>query len=478
MGRPNSGEVTERPWKDGNTITFGARLYAYGRRHRLVFGTNLQGWNLTRAEIELESILQQVERGTWAPPEKKTSVKPAHDARPDGHQLFGAFARSFVEDKKHRGLDEDTVEDLEWRLGYLVGELGPLELLEIDVARVDALRNDLARRSEVIRKAAKRGKPLMETVRRKDGKSYERRKRPLANSSINKILMLLSQIMQRALDYGYVERNPVKIGERAERFMPAERTTKSFLEVDEFLALLDAAGELDGAKRLDQRSGRRGALVALGLAGFRISELCDLRCSQVDLARARFKLTDAKTAKGVREVEMTLWTRDELLNHKQQRLQDGFPMGPTNHFFGTSRGTRRDPDRFRDRVLERSVTLANEKRSEQGLPTLPRITPHSLRRTWAMFAAQAGRDPHWISDQIGHASAAFTLEVYQQTRNRRPTAKERQMIWELMRFADEPAECPLVRGRTDDETQEFRPINRPTAKSDVSASTDKPAAPA
>jgi hypothetical protein len=30
-----------------------ARLYAYGRRHRLVFGTNTQGWNDVRAEIEL-----------------------------------------------------------------------------------------------------------------------------------------------------------------------------------------------------------------------------------------------------------------------------------------------------------------------------------------------------------------------------------------------------------------------------------------
>jgi len=472
MARPNSGEVTERPWKDGKTVTFGARLYAYGSRHRLVFGTNAQGWNPTRAAIELESILQQVERGTWVPPEKKTSVKAVREARPDGHQLFGPFARSVVEDKKNRGLDEDTVEDLDWRLGYLEAELGRLELLEIDVARVDALRNGLAQRSQVIRKAASRGKPLMETVMGRDGKPYKRRKRPLANSSINKILMLLSQIMQRAVDYEYIERNPVKIGERAERFMPAERTTKSFLEVDEFLALLDAAGELDRAKRLDQRSGRRGALVALGLAGFRIAELCDLRCAQVDLARARFKLRDAKTPKGVREVEMTLWTRDELLHHKQQRIQDEFPMGPTNHFFGTSRGTRRDPDRFRDRVLQRSVALASKNRSEQGLPALPRITPHSLRRTWAMFAAQAGRDPHWISDQIGHASAAFTLEVYQQTRNRRPTAKERQAIWELMRFADEPAECPLVRGRADDEEQEFRPINRPMDKSDASATPD------
>jgi integrase len=274
--------------------------------------------------------------------------------------------------------------------------------------------------------------------------------------------MLLSQIMQRAVDYGYIERNPVKVGEHAERFMPVPKTAKTFLEVDEFLSLLEAAGELDRAKRRDQRSGRRGALATLGLGAFRISELCDLLCSQVDLARARFKVNDAKTEKGVREVEMTLWNRDELLAHREQRLRDGFPMEPSDHFFGTLTGGRRDPDRFRDRVLARAVKRANGNRAKQGLPALPPITPHSLRRTWAMFAAQAGRDPHWIADQIGHTSAAFTLQVYQQTRNRRLTDKERQAIWELMRFADEPSECPFTRQITRSADGEFRPINRPT----------------
>ena len=94
MARPNAGQVTERPWKDGKTVTFGARLYAYGRRHRLVFGTNAQGWNRTRAEIELEDIQQQVDRGTWVPPEKKTTVTPTRAARPDGHQPFGPFAQA------------------------------------------------------------------------------------------------------------------------------------------------------------------------------------------------------------------------------------------------------------------------------------------------------------------------------------------------------------------------------------------------
>jgi hypothetical protein len=112
-------------------------------------------------------------------------------------------------------------------------------------------------------------------------------------------------------------------------------------------------------------------------------------------------------------------------------------------------------------VLARSARLANERRAEQGLPSLPKITPHSLRRTWAMLAAQAGRDPHWIADQIGHTSAAFTLQVYQQTRNRRLTDRERQAIWELMRFADEPAECPFTRQVTRTNDPEFGPMSGP-----------------
>ncbi len=448
MARPSSGEVTERRWAGGQTITYGARVRAYGRRHRLTFGTDSQGWSRTRAEIALEGILQKIERGTWTPPERRGSAAPSQDSGTGGRQLFGAFARKVVDAKRAHGLDADTMAGLDWRLGYLVGEFGRMELGEIDVARVDCFRDDLAERSRIIRDAARRGKPIKQRVTPKTGEPYSRRKGSLSNGSINEILTLLSQILQRAVDYGYIERNPVRVGERKDRFLPAVRPRRTFLEVDEFLALLDAAAELDREARRDYRVGRRAAIAALGLAGFRISELCGLRGAQVDLARARFKLADAKTEKGVREVEMTLWLRDELVAHREQRTADGFPTGPEDYFFGTRSGGPRDPDRFRDRLLARAVARANEKRQDGGLPELAKITPHSLRRTWAMLAAQAGRDPHWISDQIGHTSAAFTLQIYQQTRNRRLSDRERQSIWELMRFADEPTECPLTRQLT------------------------------
>ena len=160
-------------------------------------------------------------------------------------------------------------------------------------------------------------------------------------------------------------------------------------------------------------------VASLGLAGLRISELMDLRSRQVDLIRGRFKLADAKTEAGVREVEITLYLRDELLEHAMDRRARGLPHEPSDHFFGTSTGHRRDPDRFRDRILARAVERANANRAQNGLPPLPEITPHSLRRTWATFAAMIGRDPKWIAAQIGHVSPAFTFSVYQQVATRR-----------------------------------------------------------
>lgn len=58
MSRPNTGHVFEKPWADGETITYGARVRAYGRYEKVTFGTSKQGWNRQRAELETEKIQQ------------------------------------------------------------------------------------------------------------------------------------------------------------------------------------------------------------------------------------------------------------------------------------------------------------------------------------------------------------------------------------------------------------------------------------
>jgi hypothetical protein len=40
MPRPTVGHVVQRPWADGATISFGAKVRAYGRYEKVTFGTN------------------------------------------------------------------------------------------------------------------------------------------------------------------------------------------------------------------------------------------------------------------------------------------------------------------------------------------------------------------------------------------------------------------------------------------------------
>jgi integrase len=440
MPRPRTGQIIEEPWADGDTISFVARVYAYGRREYVTFGTDKQGWNVQRAELELERVVQQIERGTWVPPRLRAKEDRSAAAMAQlgvkVDESFRVFAHRWWSSKR-LSIGENTVNDYEWRLAALQRFFGRFALSEIDVALVDRFRDELRQQAETLRVAAERGKPLIETVTDRRGRTFERRRRPLSNTSINAMIGLLGQILQQAVDYELIARNPVRVGGRSSRFLPRTKASRTFLEIDEFHALLDAAGALDAEAREEYKGlGRRAMVAALGLGGFRISELLDLRGAHVDLARSRFKLPDAKTEAGVREVEMTLYLRDELLAYGMDRKRRGLPSGDNDFFFGTATGKRRDRNRFRDRILCRAVDRANADRAKNGLRALPPITPHSLRRTWATFAAIAGRHPKWIAAQIGHANPVLTFQVYEQVATRRYLDEE--AVWNVMRFADEP----------------------------------------
>jgi integrase len=456
--------------------------------------------------LELEKILQQVERGTWVPPRLEPSQdRAAATLAQLGVRLeesFNVFAKRWWNSKRLR-VEPATVNDYQWRLDYLRRFFGRYKLGEIDVALVDRFRDELLEQSETIRAAAARKRPMTETVTDRSGHTYQRRRRPLSNTSINAMIKLLGQILQQAVDYELIARNPVRVGERGQRFLPRVKPNRTFLEIDEFQALLDAARQLDSepvseigtkvremkargltttqiARKIDRTTqavcyhlarsepvplgGRRAIVAALGLAGFRISELGGLLVWQVDLARGRFKIVDAKTEKGVREVEMTLYLRDVLLEYVADRVAAGAPAGPNDHFFGGASGRRRSEARLRSGVLDLSVRRANVARTKAGLADLPEITPHSLRRTWATFAALAGRDQNWIADQIGHTTPHFTFSVYEQVHRRRYV--DEQAIWELMRFADEPSERHATRQTTRVSRSSLRPLNRPTAQND------------
>jgi hypothetical protein len=111
MARASTGGVFEKLWADGETISYVARVRAYGGREKVTLGTNKQGWNRLRAELETEKILQQIERGTWVPPRLEPRADRLEDAmaqlgvRVD--ETFRVFANRWWKSKQLR-IDEST----------------------------------------------------------------------------------------------------------------------------------------------------------------------------------------------------------------------------------------------------------------------------------------------------------------------------------------------------------------------------------
>src|SRR5215211_2880127 len=83
---------------------------------------------------------------------------------------------------------------------------------------------------------------------------------------------------------------------------------------------------------------------------------------------------------------------------------------------------------------------AGQQDAREGRPHAApgEVTPHTLRRTFASLALAAGRDPRWVMGQLGHTDARLTLNLYAQVMQRHRV--DQALIWQLMRFPDEPEE--------------------------------------
>jgi hypothetical protein len=143
-------------------------------------GTPAEGWTRERAEEALRHTLSDVERGLWQPPVK-------HIEQPAGVPSFHRFASDWLAGhaveggRRGGGLTEASKADLEWRLSnHLLRWFGLRRLDEITVEHVDRFR----------------------LAKVREGR--------LSPSSINKLLTTLAAILEVAVEYGYIERNPAK----------------------------------------------------------------------------------------------------------------------------------------------------------------------------------------------------------------------------------------------------------------------------
>lgn len=433
MPRRATGTIAPHEWADGRTVTFRLKVRTDGSRYTITLGTNHEGWSTERAQVELEQIMRKIERGTWEPP---TTADAAPTNELNQQESVRVTAYRWWQRRKSE-LASNTELDYKWRLDHALRHLGSEITAELDARRVDDFRQQLVGRG-------------------------------LSPRSVNMVLDLLAQILDDAVEYGLLDANPAR-GKR--RRMKVPKSSRTFLEPDMVVDLLDVAGAWERALPAHQRYGRRAFLATLCLAGPRISELIESPRGRLDLHTGQLVL-GKKTEAGIeRTLELSTFLLDEVRGHLAAvpaHLRDAH--GAALPIFPTRTGGHLNPSNVRNRLLNGTpghgtrkptqgvVQRVNEKRAAEGRMLLPtRVTPHTLRRTFASLCFFAGRDLRWVMGQLGHDDPRMTLAVYAQCMKR--SQIDEALIWELTRFPNEAEN----RGREGS----FGPTNGPTRPSRV-----------
>jgi Phage integrase family len=117
----------------------------------------------------------------------------------------------------------------------------------------------------------------------------------------------------------------------------------------------------------------------------------------------------------VRVVEVSPDLAEVVSEHLAELQRRGASTTPNDYLIQNSRGGRVSRQRVAQIVGE-AAAQASLEIAEKGLPPLPQVTPHTLRRTIALLANDF--DVKWVMDQVGHADSTMTMDVYAQLQQR------------------------------------------------------------
>ncbi|MAB80730.1 MAG: hypothetical protein CMJ89_15380 [Planctomycetes bacterium] len=182
----------------------------------------------------------------------------------------------------------------------------------------------------------------------------------------------------------------------------------------------ELAAFLREAKAVDQESGDKvgqyPVWLALAATGARWGETVALRWADVDTSRNElfFRGEAAKSGRD-RRVPIPKTLLDELLALRRMHhdLLGRLPAGSDLVFLnpGAMPWTQRNRNDAQKRFRELLCRAAIERENERG-----RLTPHSLRHTFATHCAIYGVPMAHCQQMLGHSTIALTAEIYTHVR--------------------------------------------------------------
>jgi integrase/DNA-directed RNA polymerase subunit RPC12/RpoP len=269
------------------------------------------------------------------------------------------------------------VQHVRWHIAPYLGEL-PLQSLT--GAQINALYAILARRG------------------RRSGEAG------LSAQTIRHVHAVLHRALRDAVRWGLISRNPIESADPPRVSSAREMHTWNPEQLEAFLTFTEA----DRLHALWQ---------LLALTGMRRGEACGLRWSDCDLEQGRIAVcralvpvartvlvTEPKTARGRRSIALDERTVAVLRAHAGRQTAErtaATKWSETGLVF-TGKDGRALPPNSVSRCFVRAVKKAR----------LPEIRLHDLRHTHATLALRAGIHPKVVSERLGHATVAITLDTY------------------------------------------------------------------
>jgi integrase len=226
----------------------------------------------------------------------------------------------------------------------------------------------------------------------------------MAPKTVQNIHAILHRALKDALRWGYVARN-VADAVDAPKGLPAERQVWTPEQLRAFLTHV-REDRLYAAWLLVATTGLRRA----ELAGLRWVDV-DFEAGRVSPRRPRVVVdyavveSDAKTPKGRRSLALDPVTLATLKAHQVRQAAEKTIVGPgyqdSGLVFTMPDGSPIHPQRISAWFLQHTRAAG-----------LPRIRLHDVRHSYATAALAAGIPPKVISQRLGHATIAITMDTY------------------------------------------------------------------
>lgn len=330
---------------------------------KLVEGTHKQAQNALGRETTA------VEEGSYVAPAKQT---------------LGDYLRGWLKDVKALEVTEATLKAHTTRItNDVIANLGGLKLDKVTPQKIQALYGKL-------------------------------RESGLSPRTIQYTHTVLKDALQKAVAWKLLRENPcdhVSWGTKEHR----EMEVWDARQVQTFLGL--SSGSKDYALwhvllNAGVRPGEAFGFKWPDLDGDRIHVQ---RAVAETLVEGVYVLEDPKTERSKRTIALTSESLKVLHAHRRRQAEQILQTGPAykrNDFiFTDDHGNHLILDAVRGR-WKTAIRQVNRVLEERGQPPLPSIPLKNTRHTHATLLLKAGVHPKIVSERLGHATIAITLDIY------------------------------------------------------------------